>query len=93
MRRDYRNDIDWLTPALAMLVWAAHFSILWAASSIFPDQAAARWIALVFTLIAAAALWWLWRRSDGPPLFSIPSLGLAVAAFGVTLDVLPAIIG
>lgn len=93
MAREYRNDDDWLTPTLALAVWAAHFSVLWAASSIFPGQPAARWIAVVFTGFAFIALWWLWKRVEKPPLGSVGGLGIAIGGFGVALDVVPALIG
>ncbi|UVI39628.1 hypothetical protein [Qipengyuania spongiae] len=91
--RDYRNRIDWLTPTLALSIWAAHFSLLWAASSAFPDQPAARWIAAILTVIASGALYWLWRRGAVSSLRSIPGLGLAIASTGIAISLLPAIIG
>ena len=89
----YRNAIDWLTPTLALTVWAAHFMLVWAASSIFPDQPAARWIAAALTLVAATALLLLWRRGKVSSIASIPGLGIAIATCGVAFDMLPAIIG
>ncbi|NVD45642.1 hypothetical protein HUV48_11550 [Altererythrobacter sp. HHU K3-1] len=91
--RDYRNAIDWLTPTLALSVWAAHFSLLWAASSAFPDQPAARWIAAALTLPALGAMAWLWRRADTVSLTSIPGLGIAISAVGIVYSVLPAVVG
>lgn len=90
---EFRNDIDWLTPVLALALWAAHFSLLWAASSIFPDQAVARWIAVALTVAAFALLWWLWVRSGRVSVTSIPGLGIALAGAGMAFGVLPAIVG
>ena len=90
---EFRNDIDWLTPVLALALWAAHFSLLWAASSVFPDQAAARWIAIILTVVALASLWWIWRRAGHVAVTSIPGLGIALAGAGIAFGVLPAIIG
>lgn len=91
--RDYHNDIDWLTPALALCIWAAHFLLLWVASSALPDQPAARWIAFALTVPALGAMWWLWRRGAVGSLTSIPGLGIAIAATGIVFSVIPAIVG
>lgn len=90
---EFRNDIDWLTPVLALALWAAHFSLLWAASSIFPDQAAARWIAIALTVAALGILWWIWKRAGRVAATSIPGLGIALAGAGIAFGVAPAIIG
>lgn len=91
--RDYRNDIDWLTPTLALAVWAVHFLLLWAASIVFPDRPAARWIAAILTLPALGAMWWLWRRGGVASWVSIPGLGIALAVAGILFSLLPAIVG
>lgn len=93
MTQEYRNRHDWFTLGAAMLVWFAHFNLLWAASIIFPGEPAARWIALVLTLAAYAALGLLWLRAKRPRPTSAGGLGLAVAAVGVGYDLAPAIIG
>ena len=93
MSGDFTNRIDWLTPTIAFSVWAAHFTILWAASIIFPDQPAARWIALAVTFVSFGALFWLWRWASRPGLFTIPGFGIALAAIGMIYDGLPALIG
>ncbi|WP_299309045.1 hypothetical protein [uncultured Croceicoccus sp.] len=90
---DYRNDIDWLTPALALGVWAAHFSLSWAGSSIFPGQVAARVVGIGLALPALFAMAWLWRRAGAGPMRSVPRLGIAIAATGVVFTVLPALFG
>ena len=91
--REYRNDIGWLTPTLALCAWAAHFLLLWAASSVLPDQPAARWIAAILTLPALGTLWWLWRRGAVASWASIPGLGIAISATGILFSLLPAIVG
>ena len=91
--RDYHNAIDWLTPTLALSVWAAHFSLLWAASSAFPDEPAARWIAATLTVPALAAMVWLWRRAEPISVTSIPGLGIAISAVGIVYSLLPAVVG
>lgn len=90
---DFRNRTDWLTPALALGIWAAHFSLVWAASSIFPDQPVARWIAAGLTLAAIGVLARLWRAAVRGSVRSIPGLALAFAGTGVVFDALPAIVG
>ena len=91
--RDFRNAIDWLTPTLALSIWAAHFSLLWAASSIFPGQPAARWIAVALTIPALGAIVWLWRRGGGQSVTSVPGLGIGISAVGIVFSLMPAIIG
>ena len=91
--RDYRNDVDWLTPALALSIWAAHFLLLWAASSALPGQPLARWIAFTLTVPALGAMWWLWCRGAVGSLTSIPGLGIAIAATGIVFSVIPAMVG
>lgn len=93
MVQDFRNRQDLWTPVAALAVWAAHFTLLWAASIIFPDQPAARWLALALTVAAAGALAWLYMRAGRPSLFSVPGLGLAIAAGGTLLDAVPPLIG
>jgi len=93
MAHDHLNKTDWLTPFLALILWTAHFMILWGASIIFPGHALARWIALAVTLAALGALVWLWRASKVRSVFSVPGLGIAVAGAGVVFDALPALIG
>jgi len=90
---EFRNQMDWLTPVQALALWAAHFSVLWAASSIFPDQALARWIAIALTAAALAILWWLWKRAGRVAVTSTPGLGIALAGAGIVFGVVPAIIG
>ncbi|WP_338242551.1 hypothetical protein [Aurantiacibacter hainanensis] len=93
MDEDFRNRTDYRTLAMALGLWAAHFGLLWVASSVFPDQPAARWIALALTLVAAAGLFWLWRCAGRPPVTSVAGLGLAIAAVGIAYDFAPAVVG
>ncbi len=93
MDRGFTNRHDFWTLAAAMVVWTAHFTVLWAASIIFPGHAAARWIALVFTLAAIGALAWLWLRAGRPGLTSTPGLGLAIATAGTLFDAVPPLVG
>lgn len=89
----YSEHVDWKAAVLALMVWAAHFSVLWGASSVFPGNAAARWIALAATIAAAGALVWLWPpdRARGPVAIPRTSIGLAAAAIG--FGAMPALIG
>jgi hypothetical protein len=93
MRHDFSNRVDWLAPTLALIAWAAHFTLLWSASSIFPEQPLARWIAVALTMVALAALAWIWRRRAVRTVQSIPGLGIAIAAVAITFSALPALIG
>lgn len=93
MDEEFRNRTDWATLVIAMIIFSAHFTVLWATSIVFPGQPPARWLALVFTLAAFGALWWLWRRAARPSIVSVPGLGIALAFVGVAYDALPALIG
>ena len=93
MSEDFRNRHDFQTLAAALAVWTAHFGLLWAASSIFPDQPAARWIALALTVVAGLSLLWLWRRAGRPAITCVGGLGVAIAAIGIAFGVAPAIVG
>jgi len=89
----FSNDHDWFTVTAALVVWAAHFMLVWAASVVFPGQPLGRWIAFALTLLAGVALGWLWMRASRPSLFSAAGLGLGIAAAGVAFDVAPALVG
>ena len=93
MAERFSNGHDWFTVGAAMAVWAGHFMLLWTASVVFPGQAAGRSIALALTLLAGAALAWLWLRASRPPLRSAAGLGLALGSAGVAFDLAPALIG
>lgn len=93
MDQRFTNRHDWWTLAAAFVVWSAHFTALWGASSIFPAQTAARSIALVVTLAAIGALGWLWFRARKPPVQSVPGLGLAIATTATFFSAVPPLIG
>lgn len=92
MRDTFVNTLDWRTIVAALTIWAAHFMALWSFSSIFPGQPLARWLAAGLTVLAIAALAWLWRRK-GVALRSIPGLGLAISVVSVLFSSLPALVG
>lgn len=89
----FSNRADWFHPLCAMMVWSAHFVLLWGTSIALPGDPVARWIAVAVTAVAAAALGWLWRRGGRPAVTTMPGLGIAIAAAGIGYGVLPAIIG
>tara|TARA_R110002072_G_scaffold86774_4_gene195783 strand:- start:12100 stop:12378 length:279 start_codon:yes stop_codon:yes gene_type:complete len=91
--QDFRNHHDFRTLSAAFAIWAAHFTLLWAASITFPGEPAARWLALAFTVIALAALAWLYLRAGKPKLGSVAGLGLAIATVGTLYDSVPPLIG
>lgn len=93
MASDLSNKHDWLAPAMAFSVWAAQFMLLWSASSVFPGQPAARWIAIVLTLLAFGALWRIRRRRGVSGFRSVEGLGLGIATVAVAYTALPALIG
>jgi len=90
--RGFTNRLDVFTLAAAMVVWSAHFMLLWIASIALPAHPAARWIGGVLTLAAFAALWFLWRRAGRPAIVTLPGLGIALATVGTFYGVLPALL-
>ena len=92
MEKGFTNRLDWTTLTLAMLVWMAHFTLLWIASIALPNHPAARWIGVVLTVAAAGALVLLWRRSGTGSIFTVPGLGIALAGAGVAFGMLPALL-
>ena len=97
MPSPYEETTDWPGTAWAFAIWAAHFSMLWAASSIFPDRAPARWIALIATTIAIGVLWGLWRArapdQTRPRDRRILMLAVGVAAVAIVFGAVPALVG
>jgi hypothetical protein len=91
MAERFSNKQDWFTAGWAMVVWTAHFGVLYGASIIWPGHAIARWIAVAGTVAAAGALYWLWRRAERPSIYTAGGLGLAIGAAGVVFDFAPAI--
>ena len=92
MDEGFRNQFDWRTAAAALAVWAAHFTVLWAASIIFPDQPAARWLAVGCTGVAFAALFLLWHRARPVPLRSGHALVRGIAGLGTLYDAMPVLL-
>lgn len=90
---EFVNKQDWLSPTIALTVWALHFIVLWCVSSIFPGQDLARWIALGLTVPALAALWIVWRRRKVPGFATMPGLGMGIAGVGIVYSALPAVVG
>lgn len=93
MSGPFSESTDWQGTAWAFAVWAAHFSALWAASSVFPGGAGARWIALAATIGACASLAWLWRKRRTGSQGSILALSIALSAFAILFGATPALIG
>lgn len=92
MRDDpYAEGTDWPGLSLPFVIWAAHFAILWGASSLFPGQAAARWIALIATLAMGGMLIVSWRRRDATGRLAALAYGLA--AIAIIFGGLPALVG
>ena len=55
----------WSLMLSGLLLWTAHFFAVYAAASIFPGTALARYITAGLTVIAAAAAaWLLWRTGS-----------------------------
>lgn len=93
MDRNFSEPIDWVAVFLAFAVWGAHFSVLWAASSVLPGDRAAQGIALGATMAAFAALAWLWRRRAHRGHQAMPRLAHGLAGVAILFGALPAIIG
>lgn len=93
MAGTFKENTDWQGAGWAFSVWAAHFSALWGASSAFPADPAARWIALAATVLALAALGLVWRiRSVKGGGFILP-LALGLSAVAILFGALPALVG
>ncbi|MGK2911544.1 MAG: hypothetical protein ACSLE1_17340 [Sphingobium sp.] len=90
---EYSETTDWTGAAWAFCVWAVHFFVLWGASSIFPDDNAARLIALVATLAALGALALLWRGRSLSTARRTFALSIGIAAVAVIFGSLPAAVG
>ncbi len=96
MDRNFSEPTDWVAVSLAFAVWGAHFSVLWAASSVLPGDRAAQGIALGATMAAFAALVWLWRRRAHRAHRghrAMPRLAYELAGVAILFGALPAIIG
>jgi hypothetical protein len=77
---------------MAFAVWAAHFIVAYGAVLVFPDQAAARWIAIGGMAIAGGLLAVgvvRYRGKTGPLGLAAAALALVAIVFGT----LPAFVG
>ena len=90
---EFSEKIDWRRVTLGFVAWTVHFSLLWAASSVFPGQLAARWIALAATLGAFIALALLWRGHSQRSHGLVEGLALGLAGTAIGFGALPALIG
>ena len=90
------------TPIIgALSIWFAHFMIAWVAGSIWPHQLLANVITIVATLIALAALTWLFLRlraaePAGDQTVFARRFGLGsvfIATVATLFDAAPALIG
>ncbi|MGX7897013.1 hypothetical protein [Tsuneonella sp. HG222] len=91
MSDQFSETTDWQGAAWAFAVWAAHFSALWGASSVFPNSPVARMLAMAATLVAIAALAVLWRRRRSAK--NMPKAAIGFAAVAIVFGALPAVVG
>lgn len=89
----FKESTDWKGAGWAFSVWAVHFSALWGASSAFPADPAARWIALVATVLALAALAVVLRRRGANRDGVVLPLALGLSAVAILFGALPALVG
>ena len=93
----FKETTDWQGAGWAFAVWAAHFSVLWGGSSAFPADPAARWIALIATMLAFAALALVWRvrgaGRKGEGAGAVLPLALGLSAVAILFGALPALVG
>lgn len=93
----------WVLLFGGLTIWAAHFFLLYAFASIFPDQQIANvltWVATVPALAADAALLWITaaRRLSAAGdeldqwLLTVGALGAALSFIAVLWQALPAAI-
>ncbi|WP_126173573.1 hypothetical protein [Altericroceibacterium xinjiangense] len=78
---------NWRTLVYAFGIWLIHFGAAYSGELIFPNQSAARWVAAGATLIALAALFWLWKRGEDHSTLGLLAIGIATT--GVIYDALP----
>ena len=91
----------WGTLLGPFLVYAAHFTLLWAASIITPGAPVARVIGVVATVFALTALAWIDRRIRAHRtedeaqgwIRTVGLLAVAVSAVSVFWQAFPAVIG
>lgn len=95
-----RSVLQGWTPILgALLIWSIHFTVIYGAALIWPDQPIANVISIAATIPALAALAWLYfrmRRTEVTSEFTefskkigLWSIWFAVA--GVLFDMVPAL--
>jgi hypothetical protein len=89
----FSEPVDWKATVAAPVIWAAHFTVLWGASSVFPGTSAARWIALGATLLALATLVWLWTSVAGHVTRKIPRASVGLSAAAILFGAMPAVVG
>lgn len=89
----FTNRTDWFTAFWALCVWFGHFMLAWSASVIWPVGATGRIVAGVLSLVAFAALGWLWRRVRPVSIRTVGGLGLAIAAMAIAFGTVPPLIG
>lgn len=89
----------WAFVLSGLIVWAAHFFVLYVAASLLPGAQAARWLTLIFTLVGMAAagaiLWRALRAADGPFerwTNQLAAIGAGLALIAVLWQGLPALL-
>lgn len=86
------RPVIYRTLVWAFAVWAAHFTLSYAAVLVFPDQPIARIVAIAATMLALGILAWMARKLPHPrPNLAIAALVLSAA--GIAFGTFPAIIG
>lgn len=94
---------SWLNLLGGLLVWGAHFFVVYGIASLLPGRPEARWLVLLATAIGLVALAWLLRGAirarremtddEGRWQSGIAALGAAIALVAVFYQGLPAVIG
>ena len=92
---------SWAFLLAGLLIWAAHFFILYGIGSVFPGEPIASWLTIAVTALALAAnggLLWLvaLRRLGRPDRFDrwrdgLTALGLGLSFVAVAWQGLPAL--
>lgn len=91
----------WALLLAGLLVWAAHFFVLYAIASVLPGQAGATWAVIAATAVAVAAISLILRRTragHGEPdamdrwVAYIARLGAALALIAVLWQAFPALL-
>lgn len=93
MRGRIDRKVNWFTAFWALVVWAAHFSAAWTWSIVFPGQPLARWLGVLTTFAALAALAWLGARARAAQGGTLAWLGIGIAGVAVVWQTLPAVVG